>query len=71
MFEEMVIPSWVLVLLVIVGIWEVVWKGIGLWVSAENKHKGWFIAILIVNSIGILPLIYLVFFEKASGKKKK
>ncbi|MCL4389766.1 MAG: DUF5652 family protein [Patescibacteria group bacterium] len=48
------------------AIWDVVWKGIGLWHAAGNKQKGWFIAILIINSLGILPIIYLQFFQKKS-----
>jgi hypothetical protein len=54
-------------LIVIVGLWDLFWKGKGLWRSAQRGEKWWFIAILVVNSIGILPIIYLVFFSK---KKK-
>ena len=49
-------------LLVILAIWELVWKGFGLWHASQNGHKGWFIAILVVNSAGILPIAYLLFF---------
>jgi hypothetical protein len=48
-------------------LWDLFWKAKGLWHSARNKQLGWFIAILIVNSLGILPIIYLAFFQK---KKK-
>ncbi|HLD51127.1 hypothetical protein A3K34_01605 [candidate division WWE3 bacterium RIFOXYC1_FULL_40_10] len=41
-------------------IWEMTWKGISLWVSARNNHKYWYAAILVVNSIGILPIVYLI-----------
>lgn len=47
---------WMIPLLVI----ELVLKGITLWKSAQRKEKGWFVALLIVNSAGILPLIYLM-----------
>jgi len=52
---------------VILAIWESVWKGIGLWKSGRNKQLAWFICIFIFNTIGILPIIYLLFF----GKDKK
>lgn len=55
-----------LVLLGIIAIWELVWKGIGMWKSARNKEILWFLAILIINSVGILPLIYLFFFDKST-----
>jgi hypothetical protein len=45
-------------------IWELVWKGIALWHSARNSQKWWFFAILILNTVGLLPIIYLVFFNK-------
>ena len=47
-------------LLVILAIWELIWKGFALWKAAQNKEKGWFIAILILNTAGILPIIYLL-----------
>ncbi len=36
----------------------------GMWKAARNSQLGWFIAILIVNSIGILPILYIYFFQK-------
>lgn len=38
---------------------DLVLRGITLYRSARNDQKGWFIALLIVNSMGILPLVYL------------
>lgn len=43
---------------VIVGI--LVLKGFALWRAARNGHKGWFIAMLVVNLMGILEVIYLL-----------
>jgi len=51
------------------------WKGIGLWRAGKNDHLLWFIAILVFNTIGILPIIYLLLDrrKKARGEipKKK
>ncbi len=41
------------------AIWELVWKGVGMWRAARNKEKYWFAALLVVNSVGILPMVYL------------
>jgi len=61
---------------IILGIWELAWKGFALWKASQNKQRNWFIAILIINTIGILPIVYLKFFQKklkinspAGGKK--
>lgn len=39
-------------------------KGFALWFAARNYHKGWFIAMFIINTAGILEAIYLIFFRK-------
>jgi hypothetical protein len=44
--------------------WSVVWKGIALWHSARNKQLVWYIAIFIINTVGILEIIYLIFFKR-------
>jgi len=43
---------------------EVVLKGVALWQAGRNNQLYWFIALLVVNSVGILPAIYLIFFQK-------
>ena len=49
-------------------IWTAIWKGIGLWKSGRNNQLKWFIPIFILNTAGILPIVYLKFFQ---NKKKK
>lgn len=45
-------------------IWTLAWKGIALWRSAQLRQKYWFIAILIINTLGILEIIYLFFVTR-------
>lgn len=52
-------------------IWEMIWKGIALWKAGRNNHLTWYVFILILNTAGILPIIYIAFFQKAKTKKKK
>lgn len=59
--------SWIY-LLVAIMIWDTVWKGIALWKSGRNSQLAWFVCIIIFNTAGILPIIYLAFFQK---KKKR
>ncbi len=54
-----------------VVLWELVWKGIALWKAAGHKQRNWFVALLIVNSLGVLPLIYIQFFQKKRPASKK
>ncbi len=51
-------------------IWSVVWKGIALWKSARNSHKKWFVALLILNTLGALEIIYILFFSKKKVENK-
>lgn len=45
-------------------VFELVLKAIALWRSARNGQKGWFVALLILNTLGILPIVYLLLFQK-------
>lgn len=57
-------------LITLLAIWELCWKGIALWRAAKRQQKAWFIVILIVNTAGILPILYLLTTEqKHSGEK--
>ncbi|MFA6081183.1 MAG: DUF5652 family protein [Patescibacteria group bacterium] len=49
---------------IFLGVWELIWKGLALWRASQNKQRNWFIAILIINTVGILPIIFLKFFQR-------
>jgi len=53
-------------ILVILIIWTFIWKGLALWKSAKLNQPVWFVVILLVNTIGILELIYLILYSKHS-----
>ncbi len=63
------LPPWLQYVLILVSLWELFWKGIGLWKSAKNNQRYWFVAMLVLNTAGILPIIYLVFFEKRARRR--
>ncbi len=46
-------------LLAALAIWSIVWKGMALWRAGRLGQKGWFVALLIINTVGILEIIYL------------
>ncbi len=55
-----------LVIFVLLAIWELAWKGLALWRAAGLRQSGWFVAILILNTFGVLPILYLYVFSKKS-----
>jgi hypothetical protein len=46
--------------LILLVVWDLVWRGLALYKAAGKQEKVWFVALLIVNSLGILPIIYLL-----------
>jgi hypothetical protein len=50
--------------LIIVLVWSIYWKGRALWTSARGTHMVWFIVFLLVNTVGILEILYIYVFNK-------
>lgn len=50
------------------ALWTIPWKGVALWKAARNGHKGWFVALLFLNTLAILEIIYIFVFSKKRGK---
>lgn len=57
-----------LLIIFLIFLWTLPWKGIALWRVARNKQVNWFIAILILNTFAILEITYLFFFQKNKNK---
>jgi len=51
-------------LLIAILVWSLFWKGFALWKAAQLSQKVWFVIILIVNTAGILEIIYLYFVAR-------
>ena len=59
-------------------VWILIWKGLALWKSARKNQLVWFIVLLIINTLGILEILYIFLFskiklepEKRTKKRKK
>ncbi len=55
-------PTWVHAigpLLFIIIIWSIFWKGLALWHAGRRAQPWWFVILLILNTVGILEIIYL------------
>lgn len=44
--------------------WSVIWKGLALWRAARLKQVGWYMALLVINTVGIFEIIYLIATNK-------
>ncbi len=49
-------------------VWTLYWKYRALWYAAKHDDKWWFIALMIINTLGILEIVYLYVINKQSGE---
>ena len=49
-------------------VWTLYWKGRALWITALKRHKWWFIALLVINTLGIFEIIYIYYISKRKFK---
>lgn len=51
----------------------VILKGYSLWCAARGGQKWWFIALLLINTLGVLEIVYLIWFrpKQNGGTVKK
>ncbi len=60
--DQLTMPE--LVVLVLIILWSLPWKGVALWKAARNNQPAWFVALIIINTVGILEITYLFFFQR-------
>ena len=53
-----------IIAIVLIAIWDGVWRRIALWKSARNGQLAWFICLSIFSTAGILPILYILVFQK-------
>lgn len=58
-------------LIVVITIWEAIWKFIAMWKAAKKGSVPWFIVLGIVNTVGILPILYIYVFSKMGRKGQR
>lgn len=57
--------------LIPVMVWSLAWKGWALWKAAKNDSVAWFIVLLLVNTLGILDILYVFVFANKNEKSVK
>ena len=60
---------WMICLLVLAVIWDGAWKLIALWKSARHGQLAWYVCLAIFNTLGILPIVYLLAFQKNNAQR--
>lgn len=52
------------VLMLLLIVWTLCWKCYSSWLAAKNGDKTWFVALVILNTLGILDMIYVFGIKK-------
>ena len=52
------------IVIILLAIWEGIWKLIAMWKSARHNQLAWFICLSIFSTAGILPILYILAFQK-------
>ncbi len=50
--------------------WSIVWKGLALWKAAQKGSKPWFVVFMLVNTLGILEILYYYIFSEPRKKSE-
>ena len=53
------------ILIAMLALWSLVWKIYAVWIAAKHNHRKWFVALLVLNTVGILEIFYIF---KIAGK---
>ena len=54
--------------LLLAVIWTLFWKAKALWKAARAGSKWWFVILLLINTLGILDILYIYVFSKRKIK---
>ena len=58
-----------IVAIVLLALWDGVWKVIAMWKSARNNQLAWFICLAIFHTTGILPILYILLFQNTTTQE--
>ncbi|MDE2188346.1 MAG: hypothetical protein KGJ35_01300 [Patescibacteria group bacterium] len=56
-----------LIVIILLALWlicTIMLKAYAMWHAAKRDEVWWFIALLLINTLGILELVYIIFFLK-------
>lgn len=51
-------------LVLVLVLWTLFWKGAALWKAGQKGQLGWFVVLFLVNTLGILEILYIYLFSK-------
>ena len=55
---------WAFVVLILIALWTIPWKGVALWHAAKRGEFWWFIVMLVLNDLALLELFYVLYWTR-------
>lgn len=52
------------ILFITLAVWSLIWKMFGAWKAARDGAKIWYIIMLLINTCGIVEIIYIFLISK-------
>ena len=65
MLEPPLLYYWLIPLIV----WSITWKVLALWKAARNRQLGWFLFLFVINSAGVLEILYIYYYQRDKSPK--
>ncbi len=69
MMNQWGIPLWAMCIMGFIFVWSYAWKLAALWKSARKGSIIWFIVLALVNTVGILEILYIFVFSEMKSRK--
>ena len=66
--NQLGISIWLVVTMIV---WSATWKLVALWKSARKGSVIWFVILAVLNTMGILPILYIFVFSKMKSCELK
>jgi methionyl-tRNA synthetase len=59
------LPWWAVFFIIIpLAVWSAIWKAIALYRAGGDRSVGWFVALFLFNTVGILEIVYIFAVSK-------
>lgn len=59
-----IIAKNIFLIAILIALWTIPWKGFALWKAARRGDNIWFIALLLLNTLAILEILYIFVFSE-------
>jgi len=71
MYQPFPFEALTTILAIILVLWAIPWKIYAVWIAVKNDQKKWFVALLLLNTVAILEIIYIFKIAKKSWAEVK